>query len=289
MIPALGRRLLYSLLLVAASALSLTGNLDQASESYTDAALKRALFAFAIARGLNGVISVAQGTEIALQPAGLGVTLTPGEILDPVNDLVERFSWVMLASSASLGMQKLLLQMSVWHGFAWATATMALLALLALWWPRRKSRDLQISLMNVALVLVFLRFAVPLSALTSEWVYQTFLEPEYEEATAALENTSQRIGEINQQVQEELPAADEDSLLDKAKRFYDSTTNALSFDSRIEAYKSAAENASEQAIRLITVFIFQTVVLPLGFLFALYSFGKNLLRRRWQTKVPATR
>ena len=56
--------------------------LDERGQEYADAALKRSLLTFGVARALNGVISVAQGTEIALQPAGVGLTFTPGQILD---------------------------------------------------------------------------------------------------------------------------------------------------------------------------------------------------------------
>ena len=58
-------------------------------------ALKNALVTFAVARTLNGVISAAQGTEVALEPGGVGVVLSVGEVLDPINDLIERFSAVI--------------------------------------------------------------------------------------------------------------------------------------------------------------------------------------------------
>ncbi len=58
---------------------------DRSGESQLDVAFTRALIGFGIARTLNGVISVAQGTEFAGQPAGIGVNFAPGEILDPVN------------------------------------------------------------------------------------------------------------------------------------------------------------------------------------------------------------
>ena len=74
-----------------------------------DAGLKRALVSFATAWALNGVISVAQGTEIALQPAGVGVTLAPGQLLDPVNNLVEQFAQLMLIASVALGVEKILI------------------------------------------------------------------------------------------------------------------------------------------------------------------------------------
>ena len=85
---------------------------DEVGQSHVDTAFKRALVGYALARGLNGAISVAQGTEVAIQPAGVGVNFTPGQILDPVNDLVERFSWIMMLASSSLGIQKVLLSMS---------------------------------------------------------------------------------------------------------------------------------------------------------------------------------
>ena len=77
---------------------------------------ERAFITFALARTLNGVISAVQGTKLALQPAGVGVTLTPGEVLDPVNDLIERFSWIMMAATLSLGVQQVLLEVAQWWG-----------------------------------------------------------------------------------------------------------------------------------------------------------------------------
>lgn len=54
--------------------------------------MARAAYTFALVRGLNGVIALIQGTEVVVSPAGMGLTLTVGEILDPINDLAERFS-----------------------------------------------------------------------------------------------------------------------------------------------------------------------------------------------------
>ena len=72
--------------------------LDAPATEQVEAGLKRALISFAAARALNGVISVAQGTEVSVQPLGVGVTLAPGQLLDPINDLIEQFSNLMLLS-----------------------------------------------------------------------------------------------------------------------------------------------------------------------------------------------
>ena len=64
--------------------------------------LKVTLSVYAVLRGLNAVISTAQGTELSIEPMGVGLTLTPGEILDPLNDLIEQVSTVLLFASASI-------------------------------------------------------------------------------------------------------------------------------------------------------------------------------------------
>ncbi|MEM7294214.1 MAG: hypothetical protein AAF420_12590, partial [Pseudomonadota bacterium] len=96
-------------ILVALMVLGLTRHLDQRASPPIDNAFEQALLTFAVVRGINAVISVVQGTEVAIEPAGIGVVLTPGEVFDPINDLIERFSWIMLLASTSLGAQKVMI------------------------------------------------------------------------------------------------------------------------------------------------------------------------------------
>ena len=120
--PSGKRKIILSLILAAALATAiipsfrniiyenrLLGQVDRQAEEYVEASFQRALAAYALARGLNMIISVIQESTVDIQPLGLGVSAAAGQILDPINDLVERFSWVMLVSLASLGVQKLLI------------------------------------------------------------------------------------------------------------------------------------------------------------------------------------
>jgi hypothetical protein len=59
------KRSLKSLVLLVIAALAISGIADDVSREYADDALKRALATFAVARTLNGVISVAQGGPAA--------------------------------------------------------------------------------------------------------------------------------------------------------------------------------------------------------------------------------
>lgn len=50
-----------------------------------------------------------QGTQISAQPFGVGVNLTPGQLLAPLSELVKHFSDLMLAASVAFGIQKVLI------------------------------------------------------------------------------------------------------------------------------------------------------------------------------------
>ena len=88
--------------------------LDRPAEQFVNAGLKRAFASYATARLLNAVISVAQGTEVALEPMGVGVNFAPGQLLDPINDLVEQFSDLMLVATVAFGIQKILINIGAY-------------------------------------------------------------------------------------------------------------------------------------------------------------------------------
>lgn len=268
-----------SVLFLTASLLSVTDALDQRAESYINTSFTRALLAFGIARGLNGVISVAQGTEVALEPAGVGLTFTPGEILDPINDLIERFSWIMLASNASLGIQKILLEMSSWPWFSIPAALILALAAAAFWIPSLQRPGWSRIWSKIALVLILVRFSVPIAAIAGEAVYTQFLTPRYNEASEGLQKTTEEIMRLNRRTEAALPDTGESSILESAKSFYHTAVSKLDFETRIEEYKEAAGDVARHTIDLIVVFIVQTILFPLVFLGGIYGFWKSIISK----------
>ncbi len=265
----------FSIALLIVIAVVHFGVVDDIGKSSTESGFKRALITFGIARGLNGVISVAQGTEVALQPAGMGVIFTPGQILDPVNDLVERFSWVMLACSTSLGAQRVLLDMTAWPGFTVFIAALFCIVLLATWFPKTvDDRIYHIAYKSVAILLV-LRFAIPMVAIANEGVYHYFLAPQYEHSRQQLEQTTDTISRIHRASQEDL-SRKPGSLLDEAKHLFESASRQIDIDARVEEYKVAAANVSEYTIDLIVVFVLQTIIFPLIFIWLIIQFIKRI-------------
>jgi hypothetical protein len=252
--------------LVLAAALSLSPVVDQRAEGNYASLFQRALVTFALARTLNGVISVVQGTELALQPAGVGLTLTPGEILDPVNDLVERFSWIMLGATVSLGIQQVLLEVSAWWLLKGVAAVLALsLALVHLFSHAPGDRPRRV-LARVFLVALFLRFAVPLTLIANDLIYQQFLHQRYASAATVISDASDEISRIGDT---EPPAGSEQGqggLLGSLGKAMDNTRQALDLGDRVERIKVRAAQMIEHLIELSVVFVLQTAILPLAFL-----------------------
>ena len=89
-----------------------------ASKGFMTDTLKKASLSFAAARTINALVSVAQkietGGSLKFLGTGGSAVIAPFEWLDPLNDLVERFSMVMLASCIALGILLFLNQAVPW-------------------------------------------------------------------------------------------------------------------------------------------------------------------------------
>lgn len=261
-------------LLAAVFILGITQQLDQRAAKPVDEAFERALVTFAVVRGINAVVSVVQGTELAIEPAGIGVVLAPGEIFDPVNDLIERFSWIMLAASTSLGAQKVLIAMGITVFFQSILIVAVVWLGTIIWRPEWFTPKIKYIITRVALLLLFVRFAAPLIALVNDAVYEAFLADRFQTAYTALEQTRDEVEALH--AEEKTPGAGTNGsdIFDRIGQWYDRTTKHFDVDARIEQYKEQFSRASEHIIHLIVVFMLQTIVFPLLFLWM----GLRLLR-----------
>ena len=237
---------------------------DTYGEQYTEEGFQRSVVAFAIAKTLNGAISVVQGTEVAVEPAGIGLILTPGQILDPVNDLVERFSWVMLICTTSLGIQSILLKIFSSFYFSTIVTVSLFLMVLFLWKYQKSSLSLRNILYRAVVFLVILRFFIPLMAITSDGLYKAFLQATYIESKHQLEKSNTTIANIRKDNQE---IDNKDiSWLEMMSNSIDSAIDSIDVDKHVEQLKVEAENLTNHIINLIVVFTMQTILFPLIFI-----------------------
>ncbi len=237
---------------------------DSTAIQQTDAGLKRALLTFATARALNAVISVAQGTEVSVQPLGFGVNFTPGQLLDPINDLVEQFSNLMLLASVAFGVQKALVSIGAW----WLISLALTAAALGWAWFRLRQSSTPVWLSGTLVVLLMVRFAVPAAIMGSDWLFQKFLATDYSASQQVIDTASGQIANLNAPVPDVSP---NQSLLDQTRGWWPQN---LDIKTRFENLRKAAEQAIEHIIRLIVIFLLQTLIIPLLLFWVLYRIAR---------------
>ncbi len=249
------RRLLIISALLASAALAWLPQLDAMAGERVDAGLKRALITFATARTLNAVISTLQETTLSFQPLGVGLTVAPGQALDPINDLVEQFSTLMLGASVSFGVQKVLISVG---GNAWVSAalTLAALGVTGLLW---RGRTLPRFAGTVLIGLLVLRFAVPLTILGSDLAFKQLLAEDYRTSQQGISNTASELGRQAAAASQTGATAAQESTLDRIKR----AASLPDVRAYAERMQQAADRAVSDLIRLIVSFLMQTLVFPL--------------------------
>jgi len=255
---------------------------DAAAIKTVDDAFDRALVAFALARLTNGAISFLQDTEIEITPLGVGVTLAVGEVLDPVNDLVERFSWVMLLSLTALGVQKVLLEVGPWLGIEIVLAASLTLFLCGMWWRPGWRYDPTWFGKRLLVLALLVRFCVPMAAFLNQQTYQLFLAERYIEASGEIETGSQELSTVQKKLLiTPRSAQGSSSSLEQAKRLYDQTVESFSLRGKINQLKDKATRMLHNFLALTVVFLLNTVIFPLAFLWA----GVRLVKMVVETPV----
>jgi len=264
-------KLLLSIFTISAVFIAITFAIDTTAKTLVDDSFSQAIIVFGSAKALNAVISLAQGTELSLPFFVVAI----GEVLDPVNDLVEQFSLVMLASMTSLGIQKIFLNFVTNEIYNYLL--LVLVIVLNIWLYKRFRNDdkLRDIFFKVVFVLLFLRFAIPMISYVNDISYNYFVKEEYN-----IERLNENIVKVKEDVsrvnQETLQAKKESSIFDKIVEKFDSEY----YSKKVQEYTDAVDNSSEFIIDLIIVFIFQTIFLPILFLFILYWFVKSIFNMK---------
>jgi hypothetical protein len=261
-------RFFVAVLIALMAACAWAPSFDAKAREQINAGLKRAAATYATARLLNGVISVVQETEIAAAPAGIGMTLSPGEILHPLNDLVEQFSQVMLAAMVAFGIEKMLLT----AGASWAISLT--LSLAAAIWCVLHARGMAEPrwLARLLLVLFVTRFAMPVSLMATDAVFERFMASGYQQSQEALKTVQ---GEAS--VLEAAGVGEKQGFWEKLKS---STVDAFAeARAKLESLKQAAENAVDRIIDLMVIFVLETIVLPTFFIWMLFSVARSVFER----------
>ena len=159
---------------------------DSQADDYFSEAITKAGLAYATARAINASVSVIKESNLQLEPAGIGVSLAIGQLLDPVDDMTERLSTVLVTAITSLGVQKLSYEIGV--SLAPAVAAMLLLVLSAMIWSGNpRVATMQIFVLKLLVLVAALRFCLPFSSLANAYIYDTYFAQQITKASDELQ------------------------------------------------------------------------------------------------------
>lgn len=247
--------------------------LDRKADKHLTTTFQQALTAFGAAKALNAAISLMQETSVRVSPFGVGLDLAVGQVLDPINDMAERASWIFLAAMASVGIQKFILSM-----VPWASVNVLLclgLAVLALGFWRAKIGSFNLLTLGTKLILVaiLLRLLIPASVVVYEFINVRFTPAHYAKSLADIESAGSDLKSLQQAMIMQNKTAGEPSAWDRAMEW--KRVIKEEFSRTVEQ----AEQTMERFINLIILFIIRTVVLPLGTLWFMLASVKWIVNR----------
>ena len=238
--------------------------IDKSGEKYINDTLNKAIYTYGIARVANGIISVIQSTEVNAAPAGIGMTFGVGEGLDPVNDIIERFSVVMLISTSSLGIQKVLMEIGTWLGFKILLSLSMLILLTGIWVPQIKRLDLVRLGLNIGLFAIVIRCCIPTIGAIGNLVDDLFLANQYESSTQSLIRLNEDIQSTKLINGDNVrPDDDNSGYLEKLKSIYSSGKIVSTLHDKLATIKDKLTDFIPLLIDLIAIFIIQTILLPI--------------------------
>ena len=243
--------------------------IDEIAMQQVDVGLKRALVTYGTARVLLGAVSVFQGTQVNVSPAGIGATLAPGQMLAPAAEMLKQFSDLMLLVSVSFGIQKLMITMGTFKAISLALTVVAIAWTLHYVWQRRSPAWLT----KIFIVLLMVRFAVPLTVLGTDVLFQTFLNNEYKVSQEMISSVSAA------PETQTSPTPENTQKPGVFKRLRDvmrqPVANAVI---KYEEIKGIVDQTVAHMVTLIGVFVLQTMVIPLMLLWGLYGLAKLALQ-----------
>jgi hypothetical protein len=236
--------------------------IDSSADAYFKDSITKAGVSYGVSRIINATVSVIQESNVQLEPAGIGMSLAIGQIVDPINDMVERLSNVLVMSIASLGVQELAYEISITIVPQILAVFLFVLSLLV-WFKNERVFKLQKVIMSVLVIAAIARFCLPISSMANEFLQETFFEDKIIEANEKLTASTADLNKL------------EDIDVPKIEGFMGTIGNSASYikDKTVDFKNTVQvimENKGviiENLLRLtflyLGIFIIQVLVLPL--------------------------
>ncbi len=250
--------------------------LDAGADAYFNKSITRAGVAYATCRAINGAVSIIKDSKLQLEPAGVGVSLAVGQVLDPVDDMTERLSDVLVISITSLGVQKLAHEISVSLALPVLAVILAVLSLL-LWFQQGRLIPLQKTFISFLVFIAIARLCLPVSTLVNDYVHNHFFLTQISKANNNLVLNMAELDKLRHfsvpEIDGALGTIKNSAILVKTKSIQ--FNNALLFT--VNNMGTTIESLLQLTFLYVGMFLIQLIVIPLLSFWFLYKAAISLL------------
>ena len=260
-------------------------NLDDRTDTYFSQAIYKAGLAYATCRVINASVSVIKESSLQLEPAGLGVSLAVGQVLDPIDDMTERLSDVLVTAITALGVQKLTFEIAQ----ALAPSVFAVLLFgyaVLVWFENPRITAFRKGLIRLLLFIAIARFCLPVSSLVNDFLQENYFAQQIAEANDQLAMSSAELDRLK-----EVSLPEIDGLLgtlENSAAFIKQKTvefkNVLI--STTQNMGLMIENMLKLTFLYMGIFIIQVIVLPILSFWLLVKFANLFFVKQISYKKP---
>lgn len=236
--------------------------LDDLALRYLDGAIADNLLIYATARALNGLISVIQSVQLSFS-MGAGVAVQLGEALDPLNDLVERFSAFVLYALAGLGLQKVVL-IATSSLLAKVLTSLLLLMVPLIWYftPMRPN-----GVLRVVALIVLVRFCVVLEVGGIALMDKAYFDHQKSQAHSTLELAREQISTLRERY---MGSVSESGVFGG---LWDAAGSIIGDANQ----RGTADLAASAIVELIVIMLIRSILFPLCFIWLVVQLARRLL------------
>ena len=236
--------------------------IDSATDTYFREAMTKAGVAYATCRVVNASVSIVKESHLELEPAGIGLSLALGQALDPIDDMIERLSDVLVTAITSLGVQELVYEISVSLAPPILSALFLVLSIL-IWFKNEVIISLKNLTMRILFIVVIARFCLPISSMANDFIQKNFFFDQISDANKELALGSAELDKLKDfslpEIDGILGTIENSASLLKRK--------TIAFKNAVVITISNAENIIESLLKLtflyVGIFLIQVIILPL--------------------------
>lgn len=255
--------------------------LDQKADTYFSETITKAGLAYGVCRVVNASVSVIKESQIQIEPAGLGVSIAAGQALDPLDDMTERASDILVTAIVSLGIQKIAYELSV--AFAPVLiATFLIAFVMATILKSERAKTIREIILKSIVLITVVRLCLPIASIINSYLNRSYFSPEITKVKDEIAMSYPVMEHLKDMRMPEI-----DGVLGTVKKgfnFVGEKTSDLemALKEMIQNMENMVTNLLKLSYLYVALFVIHVILLPIGIFWLISRITNALLG----TNVP---